>query len=177
MIHLIDLYRHQAWADAEHWRAIAASDAARIDKAVRDRLHHIHFVQHAFLWVAKRGGREFRMTTPEDFPALEDLIGYGRAYHDEIVPLVERLSTEALAAQAEIPWFKNPSLVLTIEEALTQAAMHSHYHRGQNATRLREVGGEPPLTDYIVWIWKGRPAPAWAPQNSSTSSLPGRPGR
>ncbi len=33
--------------------------------------------------------------------------------------------------------------------------------RGQNATRLRELGGEPPLTDYIAWLWKGRPAPDW----------------
>jgi uncharacterized damage-inducible protein DinB len=39
--------------------------------------------------------------------------------------------------------------------------MHSHYHRGQNATRLRELGGEPPPTDLIVWYWKGRPAPEW----------------
>jgi len=50
---------------------------------------------------------------------------------------------------------------ISIGEALTQAAMHSHYHRGQNATRLRELGGEPPMTDYIVWLWKGRPQPAW----------------
>jgi uncharacterized damage-inducible protein DinB len=40
--------------------------------------------------------------------------------------------------------------------------MHSHYHRGQNATRLRELGGEPPMTDLIVWYWKGRPRPDWA---------------
>jgi uncharacterized damage-inducible protein DinB len=39
--------------------------------------------------------------------------------------------------------------------------MHSHFHRGQNATRLRELGGEPPTTDYIFWLWKGRPKPVW----------------
>jgi uncharacterized damage-inducible protein DinB len=39
--------------------------------------------------------------------------------------------------------------------------MHSHYHRGQNATRLRELGGDPPGTDLITWIWKGRPAASW----------------
>jgi hypothetical protein len=33
------------------------------------------------------------------------------------------------------------------------------YHRGQVATRLRERGGEPPLTDFIAWIWMHRPAP------------------
>ena len=35
------------------------------------------------------------------------------------------------------------------------------YHRGQNATRLRELGGEPPLTDFVAWLWKGRPDGKW----------------
>jgi uncharacterized damage-inducible protein DinB len=39
--------------------------------------------------------------------------------------------------------------------------MHSHYHRGQNATRLRELGGTPPNTDLIVWYWKGQPESEW----------------
>jgi hypothetical protein len=32
---------------------------------------------------------------------------------------------------------------------------------GQNATRLRELGGAPPMTDLIVWYWKGRPLSDW----------------
>jgi uncharacterized damage-inducible protein DinB len=35
-------------------------------------------------------------------------------------------------------------------------------HRGQNARRLRELGGEPPTTDLIVWIAAGRPPPDWS---------------
>jgi uncharacterized damage-inducible protein DinB len=58
-------------------------------------------------------------------------------------------------------WFTAPPLWITVAEALTQCVMHSQHHRGQNAARLRELGGEPPTTDYIVWLWKGRPAPAW----------------
>ena len=50
---------------------------------------------------------------------------------------------------------------ITVAEALTQAAMHSQWHRGQNAVRLRELGVEPPPVDLIVWYWKGRPAAAW----------------
>ena len=55
----------------------------------------------------------------------------------------------------------HPPLEITVEEALVQAVMHSQHHRGQNATRLRELGGEPPTTDFIVWLWQGRPEPAW----------------
>ena len=48
---LRDLYGHQAWADAEHWRAIEAHPAARDDQAIRRRLYHLHSVQRGFMWV------------------------------------------------------------------------------------------------------------------------------
>jgi len=40
-------------------------------------------------------------------------------------------------------------------------ASHSTYHRGQIATRIREIGGEPPLVDFLYWVWSGKPAPQW----------------
>jgi uncharacterized damage-inducible protein DinB len=39
--------------------------------------------------------------------------------------------------------------------------IHSHHHRGQNAAALRELGGEPPPTDLIVWYWKEKPGAPW----------------
>jgi len=42
-----------------------------------------------------------------------------------------------------------------------QVAMHSSHHRGQVARRLRELGVESPLTDYIAWIWMSRPVADW----------------
>ena len=38
-----------------------------------------------------------------------------------------------------------------------------------NAVILRELGGEPPATDLIVWLWKGRPAPDWGDHRSPLS--------
>jgi uncharacterized damage-inducible protein DinB len=37
---------------------------------------------------------------------------------------------------------------------LLQAVLHSQHHRGQIATRLRDLGGSPPTVDYIVWVRK-----------------------
>ena len=37
----------------------------------------------------------------------------------------------------------------------------SGYHRGQVARRLRELGVEPPLTDFIAWAPMDRPAAEW----------------
>jgi len=39
----------------------------------------------------------------------------------------------------------------TIDEILTQLHGHSLYHRGQIASRVRTLGGEPAITDYIYW--------------------------
>ncbi len=52
-------------------------------------------------------------------------------------------------------------LKISVRRALMQAAMHSHYHRGQNAVRLEELGGTPPGTDYIVWLREGKPPAQW----------------
>jgi len=157
---LEDLYAHQEWADAEHWRAFDAFPAALEDDGLKERLHHIHLVQRAFLWVCRGDQGPFAFSNVEDFtPAT--LREFGRDGHRELARLLNGLAPARLAERRSVPWFTDPPLEVTVEEALTQAAMHSHYHRGQNATRLRELGCEPPLTDYIFWLWKGRPAAAW----------------
>jgi hypothetical protein len=51
--YLHELYGHQEWADAEHWRAFEAHATSLADRAIRERLLHIHLVQHAFLWVTR----------------------------------------------------------------------------------------------------------------------------
>ena len=158
---LRDLYLHQSWADAEHWHAIDAHPAARDDEAVRKRLHHIHFVQHAFLWTVGDRKNPFVPTQPEQFTTFDDLRSYAAEYHQQVSPFVAALTDARIAEPVSIMWFKDPPLTITVAEALTQCAMHSHYHRGQNATRLRELGGTPPTTDLIVWKWKGRPVGAW----------------
>lgn len=160
---LRDLYGHQRWADAELWRAIGGHAAARDDKAIRDRLHHIVLVQRAFLWMVGDRREPFAVTKPDEFQSFDALQAYAREHHDCLAPYIAEVSDGRLAESIEVPWFKDPPLTLTVAEALTQAALHSQHHRGQNATRLRELGGEPPTVDYIVWVWKGRPDPAWSP--------------
>jgi uncharacterized damage-inducible protein DinB len=160
--HLHELYGHEAWADAEHWRALEAHPEALTDSAIRVRLHHIHLVQAGFLWVVGPRTEQFAITKVEDFASMGDLKKFAQRYHRDVETLLKGMADERWAESIDIPWFKDPPLKITVEQALTQAVMHSHYHRGQNATRLRELGGTPPLTDYIAWLWKGQPAPQWS---------------
>jgi uncharacterized damage-inducible protein DinB len=59
----------------------------------------------------------------------------------------------------DVPWFRGMPGGTLRGEALVRAAMHSQWHRGRNAARLKELGLEPPTIDPIVWLFSGRPAP------------------
>jgi uncharacterized damage-inducible protein DinB len=157
--YLDELYGHQEWADAEHWRAIEAHPAALADKAIRERLLHIHQVQRGYLWIIGPRTSEFAFKTLQDFPSTVDLKVYARQGLTEMWEALHNTSPGRMEELIEVPWFK--PLKISVRHALTQAAMHSHYHRGQNATRLRELGGEPPMTDFIVWVKNGQPAARW----------------
>jgi uncharacterized damage-inducible protein DinB len=157
---LKDLFLHQTWADARHWRAFGSRPVVFEDKALWDRLHHIHAVQLGFLAVAR--GEAYSFTKPGDYPDPGALREEARRGHEAAIAYVSHATPEDLARLAVIPWFKDAPRQITIGEALHQAVMHSQYHRGQNATRLRELGGEPPLTDFIIWLYKGRPPADWA---------------
>ena len=159
--YLEELYAHQEWADAEHWRAFESHPVALEDKAIRERLHHIHLVQHGFLWITGPRTAGFELKKIEDFPAMSDLKKYGQEGLAQMKDFVKTLGSARMEEVIEVPWFKPPAKI-TVRQALMQAAMHSHYHRGQNATRLRELGGVPPMTDFIVWLHKGQPAAQWS---------------
>jgi uncharacterized damage-inducible protein DinB len=74
--------------------------------------------------------------------------------------LLKKTDPDRMEEIIDVPWFKPPAKI-SVRHALTQAAMHSHYHRGQNATRLRELGGVPPMTDFIIWLRNGQSAANW----------------
>ena len=159
--YLDELYAHQEWADAEHWRAFEAHPLALEDKAIRERLHHIHLVQHAFLWITGPRSEPFANRKLEEFQSSTDLKNYAQEGLQHLNEFVKALDPTHAEQIIEIPWFRPPAKI-SIRQALTQAAMHSHYHRGQNATRLRELGGVPPMTDFIAWLHKGQPPAQWA---------------
>jgi uncharacterized damage-inducible protein DinB len=156
---LSDLFAHQQWADAVHWRALAVHPGALEDEAIRKRLHHLHSVQRGFLDVWKGAPR--RPTSPEAFPTMEALRQDVRRYYRELADFLAADAPLRLHEVMRVPWFPDPQRPVRLSETMHQVIMHSAHHRAQNATRLRELGGAMPVTDYIVWILDGRPAPTW----------------
>lgn len=48
----------------------------------------------------------------------------------------------------------------SVAEAFVQVCLHSQGHRAQAAKVLRRHGGEPPATDFVLWLTT-RPRPEW----------------
>jgi uncharacterized damage-inducible protein DinB len=165
---LRQLIRHMEWADAEVWRAVSAYAPAADDTRLKNLLTHLHLVQRLFLILWTK--QPFDPTRPQpEFATLTDLRAWAQTYYPEADRFLEALEESSLKDEVLMPWAKSLETQLgrtvsmpTVGETIQQVASHSTYHRGQINARLREVGGEPPLVDYIAWIWFGRPAPNWS---------------
>jgi uncharacterized damage-inducible protein DinB len=153
------------WADTLVWQAVLISEDARSDKKVKDYFYHLHLVQQAFL----RAWRGEPRDTP--YPTFEDayaLMRWGSSYYGELPAHLASLTEKQITQVLKLPWtdvvereLGRAPQNISIAESMFQVPLHSLYHRGQINARLREVGGEPPRVDYIVWAWLGRPAPDW----------------
>lgn len=156
---LRDMLRHREWADATQCTAIAAHARAARDAAILHRVHHTIQVQRHFLSVV--GGYDgAHLPEVGGLRSIVDLLPYAKATHDWERAYVATLDDAALEQTVEIP-LPGASARISLAQVLAQSAMHSQHHRAQNATRLRELGGEPPTTDLIVWYMLQRPEAPW----------------
>jgi uncharacterized damage-inducible protein DinB len=158
-------FRHLEWAEAAEWSCVLGSEAVRGDQNLRDRLLHIHMVQQAFLHAWRAEPLDYQAAASLD---LDALLQWAKDYHAKMAAYLATLAESDLDGAFVVPWstdagrhFDREMQPTTMGETLLQVYMHSTYHRGQVATRLRELGATPPLTDLIVWTWFGRPAPEW----------------
>ena len=162
---LTDLYHHMEWADAAVWTAVLASAEGKTDKKLLDYFYHLHMVQFAFLRVWRGEPRETPFPT---FDSANTLMGWGRTYYADAVAHLAAMNDRALAEPMPVPWAdmverrlgRKPQPTAFGETAL-QVTLHSQYHRGQINAHLKDLGGNPPLVDFIVWVWLARPGAVW----------------
>ena len=160
-----DLYLHMEWADALVWSSILASDTARGNPAMLEKLGHIHRTQQYFL----KFWRGEDLTYLEMKLSLEEELALARSWHREARTWIETLDDDALTREISAPWADRFAQRAGVErahptrlgETMYQVVAHTTYHRGQASTLLRQDGVTPPNLDYIVWLWIGRPNPRW----------------
>jgi uncharacterized damage-inducible protein DinB len=156
---LRDLMTHAEWANAVFFHAWEQSPA-RDHEELRRRLQHLIGVQYGFLAVF----RGEAPAGPKDGhpPSFDDLKTRAQTCHAGLNDFAASLDPETLLRTVRIPWFPDPPCIITVSEAMVQVAMHSQHHRGQCMTRLKDFGGEPKNVDWIIWLWKQKPAARWS---------------
>lgn len=169
-----DMFAHMEWADSLVWDAMLATPDGAGDERLLGTLRHLHLVQRAFLGVwcvtlgAPLGEALDHHVDPEGLTSAPQVRDWARRYYPWARDFLDDLDTADLDRAVEMPWaaaieerLGRPPGPTTLRETMYQVAAHSMHHRGQVCRRIRELGGEPPLTDYIAWLWMGRPEPRW----------------
>ena len=149
---LLDLARHQAWADAAHWGALRENPALLEDAEIRKRLNHMAMAMKMLTALAR--GETPDTAGMKDVESSDELEA---AMQQALADLRAALGSVDLERMIALPRgpkgpFEAPAGVL-----LLQALLHSQHHRGQNAARMRQLGATPPMTDFIIWYALGRP--------------------
>ena len=157
------LIDHAQWADALTWTSVLRGD--HDDAELRKTLYHLHAAQWVYLHVWR--GEPIAPRAPGSFSGLATLREWAREYHLAVSRHPDGTPEADTGRDINFPWRDElvqrfgPENTTSWSDSVLQVAMHSAYHRGQVARRVRELGGEPPVTDYIAWVWLGRPAAEW----------------
>src|SRR5262249_47775163 len=155
-----DLLGHMEWADALVWKTVLASPAAAANATIRDRLHHLHHTQHAFLQIWQ-GSVEGSPSVNALDVSIESFARWARSFYKNAASAKWNLKEESLHRQVpDILLTKaeeglgSGTTIPTIGDTVLQVILHTAYHRGQISKTLRELGCAPPLTEYFVWVWE-----------------------
>ena len=169
------IYAHMEWADSMVWAATLEAQDGATDEPLRDTLLHMHLVQRGFLW---RWAEAFASpvdpqdlqpeVNPHDFQSATELRDWAQSYYPLVLEFLKNLDASELDGVVEFPSapeleeeLGKPPDPVTLRDTLYQVVAHSTHHRGQLNRRIRELDGEPPTVDYLLWVWKDRPAPVW----------------
>ena len=167
LAHFKDVFLHMEWADAIVWKAVNASGAALQSEYILDTFFHIHEAQHSFLdaWC----GRPLVRNKRSAFDSNDALRTWALTFHTSATEFLDTQTDEKLQQPFVLPWAHYYARVIghephetTMMEGIHQLVSHSMHHRSQIIRKLRELDMAPPGTDYILWLWSGRPEPDWS---------------
>jgi len=171
-----DLVRHMEWADGLIWGSLLGQSGEQQEPSLLERLHHLHSVQWAYLQIWR--GEPVQVPELSSLEDLQSLNAWARAYYGELPPFLDALHESDLNRKIKFPWAEQVAKRFgaagpaTLGQSVLQVVLHTTHHRGQVATKIRELGGEPPLMDFIAWLWMERPTARWESHPTNTSASP-----
>ena len=156
-----NLSGHMFWADMTVWSEVRKIKQDKDTKNLFDLFLHLHSVQHAYLSIWKNESLNYFKNIK--FKKLDEIYEWALDFYKKYRIFINDLDNNKLQMEIKIPWtgqlekkLGKPPENSYMLQTIYQVIMHSTYHRGQINKEIRKIGGEPPLTDFIYWIWLGK---------------------
>jgi uncharacterized damage-inducible protein DinB len=157
---LRSLIAYNRWANTRLLQAASALHAEELERDLRASFGSLQGTLIHILW-GERGWLQFWQSSafvprpaPGDYPDFASLRSAWTHHEDSYAAWLDGLTQAELDAPRVLD-----ADTYTLGELVHHAFNHSTYHRGQVALLLRQLGYEPPSTDYHDFLAEAR-APA-----------------
>jgi uncharacterized damage-inducible protein DinB len=154
---LRSLYTYNAWANARFFEAVAGLDPGRRAAPVVSSFPSVlatlgHIVGAEWIWLSRWQGTS-PAASPDwlESPTLEALRARLSRVESERAGFLSGLAEADLQRPVAYRTLDGTAHSTRLLDLLLHLVNHSTYHRGQLTTLLRQAGGAPPATDYVVY--------------------------
>jgi uncharacterized damage-inducible protein DinB len=147
--HFQQLFAYHNWANRRVMEAMAPEDNSNRDQVVR---LFAHMLGAQNVWLLRMTGGN--LTGVEVWPqaTFEECLAREAEYEHVWSSFLSNLDEADLKREITYTTSRGDSFTNTFEDIITHMFNHATYHRGQIATKIKEGGGTPPVTDYIAFV-------------------------
>lgn len=146
------LFEYDYWANQEALRSVGTINATA-ERALKVAGHIIGAQR---VWLGRLETSDAAAPAPWPLLSLDEAEAAVSEMHQRWNSYLSSLSSEKLDEDLVHRNSKGAEFRIPVRDVLMQLVMHSAYHRGQIAAAVREAGGKPAATDYIVYARQQR---------------------
>jgi len=151
MEQVIDFHRlfdFDCWANSETLAGLKTAPSG----AERARKAFCHIIGAQRIWLSRFESP--RPPSPQPWPdlTLEECATALDNLRRQWKELLDSFPPDKLASNLAYSSLKGVEYRTPIQDVLMHLVLHSAYHRGQVAAAVREAGGKPAPTDYVVYL-------------------------
>jgi uncharacterized damage-inducible protein DinB len=147
-----ELFDYDYWANLETLSSLKT--VPRCVEKPRKTFNHVIGAQR--IWLARFENPAPPSAQPWPDLTLEECASAIEDLRRRWTHLLENLTPEKLAGDLAYPSLKGVEYRTPIQDVFMHLVLHSAYHRGQVAAAIRDAGGKPAPTDYVVYLRRDR---------------------
>jgi uncharacterized damage-inducible protein DinB len=140
------MFKYNDWATRQTAESMAG--LKKKNKKTEELLSHIISAQK--IWLNRILGKEIAID-PWQMLTQKELAPQSTPVTAEWINLLEGLQEKDFERRIEYKNLKGERFSNTIKDIVVQVINHSTYHRAQIVQLVRQSGGEPSKTDYIIY--------------------------